>query len=305
MRKFILKIALIVSPVLLWGLIVALVDPFCYFNNSLINKEAKSSAESLNTLMFRTLDYMKEPSENIILGDSRTKALPIELVSQLTNKKWRKLNTNAAKLNEIFDLFYMANEQLKLKNVIIGINFNMFNEYGYMDRVSGLKKMQNNPLMYLYNKDVAEATYYTIKDLIFRKELKSTPLKSKDEFWKWNVSIKATHWYGRYKFPNTLRSELIEFDKFTKKNNINVIFIITPHHQDFHERIAHFGLEEEEQMFKKTMFNLNSKVYDYDFKNEVTRNKSNFLDPVHYNDSIGELIIKEIFNDDLKVGFTK
>jgi hypothetical protein len=53
------------------------------------------------------------------------------------------------------------------------------------------------------------------------------------------------------------------------------------------------------------MFNLNAKVYDYDFKNEITQSKSNFLDPVHYTDSIGELMINEIVNDELKIGRTQ
>jgi hypothetical protein len=305
MRKFILKIALIVIPVLLWGVIIVVVDPFSYFNHNLVGKDAKKPAESLNTLMYRTLDYMNAPSENMLIGDSRTNALPIDLVSQLTDKSWKKLNTNAAKLNEIFDLFYMANERKKLKNVIIGINFNMFNEYGFMDRVSGLKKMQDNPLMYIYNKDVAEAAYYTMKGFFLNEEFESKPSKSKEEFWKWNVSVKATHWYGRYKFPDTLCSELIAFDEYTQKNDINVVFIITPHHKDFHDRLVHFGLENEEKRFKEIMFNLNAKVYDYDFKNEITQSKSNFLDPVHYTDSIGELMINEIVNDELKIGRTQ
>ena len=304
MKKFLKKILLIVSPIIIWGLVIFAVDPFCYFNHSIVNIDSKKPAEALNTLLYRTLDYMKHPSENMLIGDSRTNALPKDLIEKLTSKKWKKLNTNATKLNEIFDLFYMANDRLKIKNIIIGINFNMFNEYGYMDRVTGLKKIQNNPLMYIYNKDVAEATFYILKGLVTKESFKSVPLMTKDEFWDWNISTKATHWYGKYKFPNELYRELIEFDEFTKKNNINVVFIITPHHQDFHKRLMYFGLEEEENKFREIMFKLNAKVYDYDFDNEITQYKYNFGDPVHYNESIGKLIINEIFNDDLIIGRT-
>lgn len=304
MKKFLKKIFLIISPIILWGLIIILIDPFCYFDHSIVNKEHKKSSEMLNTLLYRTIDYEKHPCENMLIGDSRTDALPKELIEKLTSKKWKKLNTNAAKLNEIFDLFYMANENLKIKRVIIGINFNMFNEYGYMDRVTGIKKIQENPFMYIYNKDVAEAAYYILNNLISKKSFNSTPLMTKEEFWDWNISTKATHWYGKYKFPNELHKKLIDFDEFTKANNIEVIFIITPHHQEFHERLKYFGLEEEEKKFKEIMFKLNANVYDYDYDNEITRYRSNFNDPIHYNNAIGQLIVNEIFNNDLKIGIT-
>lgn len=302
MKTFIKKGLLLLFPVLLWGLIVVIVDPFNYFSFSLIDNSAKQRAESLNTLMYRTIDYMKDPSENMLIGDSRTNALPVDLLEELTGKNWKKLNTNAAKLNEVFDLFYMANERLKLKSIVIGINFNMFNEFGYMDRVSGLRKVLDNPLMYVYNVDVAEATLFTMKDLITGEYVKTAPDMTKEEFWKWNITTKATHWYGKYKFPDDLYAELIAFDKFTSSNGIEAIFIIVPHHKEFHGRLLEFGLEDEEHRFKEIMNNLNAKVYDYDYENEITLLKSNFTDPVHYNQEIGDLIVKEIFTNDLKVG---
>jgi len=226
MKGFIKKILFIIAPVLLWGIIIILVDPFCYFNYSMIKKDFKRPAKVLNTLLYNSIDYMKFPCENIIIGDSRAKSLSIKLIDSLTNEKWKQLTANAAKLNEIFDLFYLANERIKLKRVIITINFNMFNEYGYMDRVSGIRKILKNPLMYIYNKNVAEAAYYILKSLIIKKKFNSTPSMSKEEFWKWNISTKATHWYGKYKFPTLLYEKMIELDEFTRKNNIEVILML-------------------------------------------------------------------------------
>lgn len=304
MNLLIKKILILISPLILWGLVVLLIDPYNYFSISLINDDAKESAKKLNTLMYRTIDYMHYPCENMLIGDSRTNALPIDLVEDLTDKNWKKLNTNAAKLNEIFELFYMANERKPIKNIIIGINFNMFNEYSYADRVSGIKKILDNPLMYLYNKDVAQSTFITIRQLLTNKQFSSTPSMSKEEFWNWNISTKTRHWYERYKFPNNLYQQLIDFDDYTSKNGINVIFIIVPHHNEFRNRLYEFGLKEEELTFKKVMVSLKAKVYDYDYNNDITSVKSNFSDPVHYNHDIGELMIKEIFLDDLKIGKT-
>lgn len=302
MDKFLKKTALLALPLFLWAAFVLMVDPFNYFENHWVDDQSKQGAQKLNTLLYRTLDYMNDPCENMLIGDSRTNALPIDSIQEITGKDWKKLNTNAAKLNEIFDLFYMANERKKINHVVIGVNFNMFNKFGYKDRVSGLKKMMDNPLMYLFNKDVGEATFLSVKQMLSGDTVSATPQMDKDAFWKWNIETKAMHWYGKYEFPDSLYKELLEFDDFTKKNKIEVTFIITPHHKEFRDRLVEFELIEEEKRFKRIMSQLNARVIDFDFENKITSNRSNFEDPVHYNHEIGELIVREVFQGNMVVG---
>ncbi|MVN22041.1 hypothetical protein [Mucilaginibacter arboris] len=302
MKRFIINILLLALPIIVWGLIVVIVDPFNYFNFGIFNKDTKKSAESLNQLMYRTIDYIHFPCENMLIGDSRTELLPIDLIEKISKQKYKKLNTNAAKLNEIFELFYLAYKRKPIKRIVIGINFNMFNKYGYQNRISGLKKVLDDPLMYIYNKDVASATYVTIEQILKKKNVDSKPPMTREEFWKWSISTKASDWYGKYEFPNLLYSELLNFDRFTKKKGIEVIFIIVPHSEEFHKRLIEFGLGEEEKKFKKIMSSLNAKVYDFDYLNSITTNKNNFRDPVHYNDSIGNLIVREIWTNNLQFG---
>jgi hypothetical protein len=220
----------------------------------------------------------------------------------LTNEEWKKMSIGDLKLDEIFDLFYLANNRKEIKKVIIGINFNMFNEYGFTEKVSGLEAMMKNPLRYIYNKDVTEASFYVFRCLLTNKNKEFSIAMNEEEFWDWNITTKATNWYGKYKFADSLYKELMAFDTFTHLNRIETIFIIVPHHVDFHNRLIEFGLSEEEKRFKEILCNLHAKVYDYDFENEITRSKSNYKDPIHYNDSIGSLIIHEIFTDSLKIG---
>ena len=303
MKIFIKKSFLFFIPFLIWGAIVYVIDPFNYFNKiHIINNKAKANAENLNTLLFRTINFINSPSENILIGDSRTDALPYKLIEKLTKKKFKKLNTNATKLNEIFELFYFANNVNKINQVVIGINFNMFNKYSYENRVKSMKRIIKNPLLYIYNKDVAEACFYVIKSQLFNINLNSKPFLNKEEFWEWTIDVKGNHWYGKYEFPNKIYSDLIDFDNFTTKNNIELIFIIVPHHIDFHQKLVEFGLTENENKFKKIMSSLNAKVYDYDYFNSITTNKNNFTDPIHYNDSIGNLIVNEVWGNQLFIG---
>lgn len=303
MKYFIKKIFLFIIPFLIWGAMVYIIDPFNYFNKiHIISDRAKTNAENLNTLLFRTINFINSPSENILIGDSRTDALPLKLIENLTKNKYKKFNTNAAKLNEIFELFYFANNVNKINQVVIGINFNMFNKYSFENRVQNMKKVIKNPLIYIYNKDVAEACFYVIRSQLFNINLNSIPSVSKEEFWKWTIDVKANHWYGKYEFPEKTYVDLIEFDNFTTKNNIELIFILVPHHIDFHQKLIDYGLTEQEIRFKKIMSSLNAKVYDYDYYNSITKNKNNFSDPIHFNDSIGDLIVNEIWKNQLSIG---
>lgn len=304
MKKFLKKGFVLFFPILIWALMNYLIDPFNYFSHSVVKTEAKESAESLNTLLYRSIELINNPTENLLIGDSRTAALPIKLIEDKTGKKWKKVVAFAAKLNEIFELFYWTNDKLTVKNIIIGINFNMFNKYGYQDRVSAVKEIIENPLLYLFNRDVTEASFYTLRYLIKGKNLDSEPQMSRNEFWKWNLETKATHWYGKYEFPTNLYDQLIKFDKYTSENNINVKFIIVPHQIEFHDRLVEFGLEEEEKEFKKIMYNLNAEVYGFDYANSITIDSANFSDPVHYRHHVGTILINEVFGGSLEFART-
>lgn len=302
MQKFLRNAALLLLPLFLYGLTVFMIDPFDYFNHKIVSNHFKKDAKNLNTLLDRTLSYVNEPCRNIILGDSRANNLNLEMISTYTKQDWKKLNNNAAKLNEIIDLFYLAHESHGLNHVIIALNFNMFNQYGYMDRISGVKKLIDQPMMYLYNKDVAEASFYTIKSFFYQNENQGKPKKSKDEFWRWNIETKATHWYKKYKYPKDIAKRLVELDQFALKNGIKINFIITPHHIEFRNRLEFFGLSDEEKTFRDFMKSLNAEVIDFDYKNDMTMNKDNFNDPIHYNDSIGSIITKEFLSGKLLYG---
>ena len=74
------------------------------------------------------------------------------------------MHSNAAKLNEIIDLFWISDEYSELENVILGINFNLYNEYAYSDRVTDAKELIKNPLIYIFNWDVLETVYLAVKN---------------------------------------------------------------------------------------------------------------------------------------------
>ena len=142
-RKLITNCCIFSIPIFIWVLILLLVDPFNYFsNNNVVDEQTKhQSARKLNSLLYNTIAFKNNPTPNVIIGDSRIKRLQIKEIKNITGDEYFILHSNAAKLNEIIDLFWLCNDFTKLENVLLGINFNLYNEYAYANRVQEVKEI--------------------------------------------------------------------------------------------------------------------------------------------------------------------
>ena len=304
-KRFFKRGLLFVAPLLVWVLLIIVIDPFDYFDIShVFPEQAKiENAASLNSLIFNMLKEVHNPCENLIIGDSRAESLPLEQIEQITGQRYFRLSANALKLNESIDLFYFANREKPLKRAVFTINFNEYNEYAYADRVSSVESMIHNPLIYIFDRSVAQASYYVVKaSLTKERAFSSTPPMGPDEFWDYIVNVRGREHYERFRHPDDLYKRMQEMTTFAKKNDIEITFIIVPHHKDFQRRVREFGLIDEYLRFKREMSQLGVRVVDYDYVNDITTVKSNFRDPLHYNEEIGKLIANEVFHGPLIKG---
>ena len=288
-------------PVLAWITIVVIVDPFNYFNIShKISEKAKlESAQKLNSLLYNVIDFKNSPGPHIIIGDSRIRKLPTDRIKELSGDDYYTLHSNAAKLNEIIDLFWVADEYSELENVILGINFNLYNEYAYSDRVTDAKELIKNPLIYIFNWDVLETVYLAVKNDLFgiiKDEKRDGKL-----FWEYTINTVASNHYSKWKKPETTLKRLKELSDYCKQKSINLTLLIVPHHKEFHDQLIKYDLSKAETNFKNEIKEI-GEVIDYDFPNRITNCKPCFSDPIHTTDSISKLIIDELFTDSLFIG---
>jgi hypothetical protein len=305
MKQFLLKSAILGLPLMLWTAVVVLVDPFDYFNVShVVDADIKKhNAQEINTLYYHTFQEANAPSAHVLIGDSRTASLPIDTINTLTGDRYALLTASALKVNEIADLFWLAQRYRPLKSVYVGVNFSMFNEYAYANRVEGVSEILRNPFRYIFNPNTAQAVYYVVKaSLLHKPAISSVPPMTRDEFWAYMVSERGNDWYGKYKFPNQAFADLKAMAAFCRTHGISLTFVIVPHHVEFQNRVWDHGLTKDKIRFLDSMLELNVPVIDYDYVNEITRDKSNFTDPVHYNEAIGELIANELVSGQYRVG---
>lgn len=297
-RRFIRKALIFSLPLLAWVLVVVWVDPFDYFNLSHAFPEQTKidNAAALNTLVFNMLKEKHAPSEYLIIGDSRAEALPVEYIRHLTGQPYFQLAAYSLKLNESIDLFYFANRLKPVKRAVFTLNFNEFNEYAYADRVSSVEAMIQNPFIYCFDRGVAQAAYYVVKaSLTGRKWIGSIPPMTSQEWWDYMVKVRGREHYEKYAYPQRLYQRMQEMVRFAKKQGVEITFIDVPNHADFQKRVRDFGLADQYVRFKKQMCSLGVRVIDYDYLNHITAEKSNFRDPLHYNEQIGRMISEEVF----------
>jgi len=292
-------------PFMVWILAVILVDPFDYFDVShIISEPVKvANAASLNEMMFNMLKEVHQPSENLIIGDSRVENFSLDQIKQITGLEYHRLSSNALKLNEAVDLFWFANARKRLSRVVFGLNFNQYNEYAFADRAHSVEAVIHNPLLYLFDRSVAQAGYYVIKaQLTGKQAFSSIPPMTQEAFWNYIVTVRATEHYARYRHPDELYRRMQEMVAFAKAQGIEVTFVIVPHHADFQRRVQDFGLTDEAARFRRDLNDLGVRVVDYDYPNRITSDRSNFKDPLHCNDAVARAIVDEIFTGQFVLG---
>lgn len=288
-------------PIIAWVCIVIIVDPFNYFNlsNTISQHSKEKSAQKLNSLLYNSINFKNNPTNSVIIGDSRIRKLSTKQLKKITGDDYYTLHSNAAKLNEIIDLFWLTNEHTQLKNVIIGINFNLYNDYAYANRVTDVQGMLRNPFIYIFNWNIAETVYLSLKNEFFGVQKNNRP--NKEAFWKHTITTVATNHYSKYRHPDATLKRLEEVGAYCLENNINLNLIIVPHHKEFHDRLVDFNLTKEEIQFKKEISKI-GRVVDFDYPNSITNCKHCFTDPIHTTDSISMIMVNDLFSDSLAIG---
>jgi len=305
LRRLVLNAALFATPFLVWIVAVVVVDPFNYFDISHVVPEPvkKENAASLNEMMFNMLKEVHNPGENLIIGDSRVENFSLPQIKEITGLEYHRLSSNALKLNEAVDLFWFANQRKRIARVVFGINFNQYNEYAFADRVHSVEAVIHNPLLYVFDRSVAQASYYVSKAaLTGHPAFSSIPPMTRDEFWDYIVTVRAKEQYGRYRHPDELYRRMRDMVTFAKDHGTEVTFVIVPHHADFQRRVQDFGLAEEAARFRRDLNDLDVRVVDYDYPNAITADRSKFRDPLHCNEAVSSMIVNEVFGGKTTLG---
>ncbi len=146
MKKLILRISIILLPIIAYFVVFFIFEPYNYFGL----KEVANT----NSVIYRTRAYLQEPSDSILVGDSRLAHLDMDLVEQIAGERYSNLCFGGASVTEAMDLYEFAEQNNpELKNVVLSLSFYTLNTAYYKDRTEQIEKVVNNPLAYMTNFD--------------------------------------------------------------------------------------------------------------------------------------------------------
>lgn len=145
MKKFLLRLAALALPfVLYFGLFVAF-DPADYFG-------VNGASTAGNSVVTRVKRFVENPQDAIILGDSRMAHFDMDLVAQVTGRAWSNLAFGGASMNESVDLFWLAVQQNPgIDTVVFEASFYTLRQGDTRNRTDAILTAVNNPVAYLFN----------------------------------------------------------------------------------------------------------------------------------------------------------
>lgn len=282
----------IAKRLLLFGLpffaaiaLVLVVDPYDCFGTGLKNMAGLKAqvAGPRNYALAKLGKYRQTREPCILLGDSKTGALSVSNITQLTGRQFANLAYGGGSLPEMIDTFWYAVSLTDIKEVYMGMNLVLYNEYQNGNRVTPALDVLNNPLLYLINRDVLSSTFETIylKMCGVQNVEKEKPDRSREEFWRYQMNVSAKRFFAKYKHPEKYREQLAEIAAYCKEKNILLNFIILPGHADLQNSMREqYGLASAEAKMLEDIA-VFGRVWNFDVVDDVTIQMDNFGDPFH------------------------
>jgi hypothetical protein len=292
MKLFVQKVIILLTPFILFGLLMVLIDPYNYFNVSkIIDDQVKlETSYRLDNSLWKVIEYNRKPVPNILLGDSRIEGIDVNKIEEITGEKYYNFAYGGGTLPEVIDTFWYAAQKNKLKNVYIGINFNLYNFYISWNRFSPNSRLLKSPFLYVFNLTVINAFRYNIYRQYLNKIFKiGNPPFNKEEFWKYQIEVNSLLYYRKFKYADIYTGQLTKVVNYCQEKKINLTFIIPPTHIDLQNQITTFNLAVENRKFIRDLKTLGT-IFDFDYPNDFTKNKDNFLDPYHCLKEINPII---------------
>ena len=325
MRNFFKKLFILISiPVIIYAALVVYFEPLNYFGLKSFDSKAYMQSNPILKLRY----FNRNDCGNIILGESRSESIDMEYIEQKYGVRYINLSFSGSKTKEMVDMFWYANSQKKLENVIFQISYygldgnskdegrktsntdmqniienNEFfrvalfkNRYKDGNRVVNTLCQVLNPICYLTDSDTINSVNNQIKSLFIKEEAPEDIRTRQQKLDEYSQIIKRAG--ENYSTSEYLLESLIEIADYCSENNINLTFVMPPMHVTIYENVIDvLNLQDEIDYYKSVLIQ-HANVYDMEFLSEFSYSEDYVNDGFHFT---GEAFLKYmdiIFGDE-------
>jgi hypothetical protein len=280
-----------------------MIDPYNLFDiSSLITDEIKIKCLNRNSKVapranatWKTLKFLKDPTPNIVLGDSRVAFLSDTSFEEKLGGKVSNLAIPSGNIKTINDLFWMASSKTILHNVIIQINFNRYNAAVNRDLLLPVRQLINKPYIYFFNANYVKDSFEVFLMALKNNQSQSDSLTKTVDNWQSSEYFLINHFKHRsHTYPEKYYNELHKISEFCKAENINLLFVITPNFYTVHQYIKRFNCQDDYKRFKTDLKSLGP-TNDLDFGLPISYNKDMYLDHFHIQPCLADTLLSLIF----------
>ena len=296
-------------PLCLVAVINLVIDPYLYFYSPTFQKINQLKPEREKHLMLSKAAEIKNIETKIIfLGSSRVMSgLNIKYPGLKYPDLTYNLGLPGANMYQIMHYFNHAlANQSQIKQVILGIDFFMFNEnlenLENFDKARlGDKIVFKDIINSLLSIDTLQASTTTFK-ANFNNQNKSNSQEAKtSRFKRWLTNFLSYEgFYGKYNLSQARLENLQTIIDKCKQNNIDLQVFISPTHATQYEAIRLAGLWQNFEQWKREVVKI-TPVWDFSGYNSITTEPindrmENYIDNSHYSPKAGDLVLNRILS---------
>ncbi len=309
MKKILFRIFLVVLPIVGYFVLFFVFEPYNYLG-------LKEIANT-NSVIYRTRDYIQDPANSILVGDSRLAHLDMELVEQLTGERYANLCFGGASVTEAMDLYEFAlTTNPNIKNVVLSLSFYTLNTTYYKDRTEQIELVVKNPLAYMTNFDYNIEMLNEIR-LNLRGESSGVSMEQGDwtdaDFvdeqgnplpYRQNLMDYSEIIYAQsedYTLNNSAVDRIIQIAKQCEQQGINFTVVLPPAHESITEYVIEpLGIYNDIQPVLERLRDEGITVLDYEQDKIIDYPQEMYYDGFHLDPVVGlPEFTEKLFIEDL------
>ncbi len=306
------RLALFLAPVVLYFAIFVIFEPYNYFG-------LQNNATESDQVIYRVRQFVNDPQNAIILGDSRLAHVDMDQVEQLTGRKFSNLAFGGAAEGEMVDLANFAlDRNPDIDTIYIEASFYTLNAKYDRNRVANIETIVTNPLAYLCNFDyniemlnrirlVLQGAYlgpemetavdpatglltYTQADYV---DENGDPLPYRIQLMNYNDTIRPV--CENYAVNEKVLARLVELADTCKQRGIQLNIVLPPVADSvYNEIVVGMGIEDDLAYIVDTLKATGANVIDLEYSGRPNLDESWFFDGFHTDTTLGLPAVTEM-----------
>jgi len=292
---------LLIAPFALILGTVAWVDPYGMFGwkgpvpIELKEKNLYHSGRTMpfSNLMWKLVAFKQKPVRNVLLGDSRLSHFDVGYLREVDGRTWFNFGVPGGNVRTLADVFSYADSATILERVMVQVNFRAMNKGFDWDLFHEPALLVNEPLLYVTNRRVIEATGLNLISRFWPEKL-SYDAVPKDQ-WERVLKMERDN-AASFTFDEQAFARLEQIAERCHARGIKLVFVEYPTHDEVRSIYSEAGLDDERAQYAARMRSM-ADYLDLDHDGVFPADRSLWRDPMHLTEEAQRLLIDRIWGD--------